>query len=97
MQNRYNRLGLDETRALLLTRQVERAIVPTRVKSLKNAAVVEVAMGPNHTACLTDGGKVITFGRNSEAQLGRGHARSVAGPDIVKARQIISSAKEGSS
>ena len=34
--------------------------------------------------CLTDSGKVITFGRNSEAQLGRGHARSVAGPDIVK-------------
>ena len=42
-------------------------------------------MGPNHTACLTDAGKVITFGRNSEAQLGRGHARSVAGPDVVKA------------
>ena len=42
-------------------------------------------MGPNHTACLTDAGKVITFGRNSEAQLGRGHARTVAGPDVVKA------------
>ena len=41
---RYNRLGLDETRALLLTRRVERALVPTRVKSLKGAAVVEVNM-----------------------------------------------------
>ena len=41
---RYNRLGLDETRALLLTRRVERALVPTRVKSLKGAAVVEVIM-----------------------------------------------------
>ena len=45
---------------------------------------MDVAMGPNHTVCLTDAGKVITFGRNSEAQLGRGHARSVAGPDFVK-------------
>ena len=50
-------------------------------------------MGPNHTACLTDAGKVITFGRNSEAQLGRGHARSVAGPDVVKASSQLSSIK----
>ena len=41
---RYNRLGLDETRALLLRRRGERALVPTRVRSLKGAAVVEVNM-----------------------------------------------------
>jgi hypothetical protein len=51
--------------------------------------VVDLAMGPNHTACLTDRGKVITFGRNSEGQLGRGHARaaSASAPQIVKNMQ----------
>ena len=38
----------------------------------------DIAMGPNHTVCLTDDGKVITMGHNNDAQLGRGHARSYA-------------------
>ena len=43
-------------------------------------------MGPNHTVLLTDQGKVITMGQNSDAQLGRGHSRSYSRswPEIVK-------------
>jgi alpha-tubulin suppressor-like RCC1 family protein len=85
LRPRYNRLGLHETKGLFMTSRVDKALVATRVRSLKHAAIVDLAMGPNHTVCLTDSGKIITFGRNSEAQLGRGHARSVAGPDYVKA------------
>lgn len=84
--NRYNRLGLHETKGLFMTSRVDKVLVPTRVKSVKHP-IVDLAMGPNHTACLTDAGKLITFGRNSEAQLGRGHARSVVGPDFVKLMQ----------
>ena len=32
-----------------------------------------MAMAPYHTVCLTEHGKVVTMGRNIEAQLGRGH------------------------
>ena len=43
-------------------------------------------MSPNHTVLLTDHGKVITMGQNSDAQLGRGHSRSYSRswPEIVK-------------
>ena len=83
---RYNRLGLDDAKVSFLSNHVEKVLVPTRVRAVKNP-IVDVAMGPNHTVCLTDMGKLISFGRNSEAQLGRGHARSVTGPDFVKAMQ----------
>ncbi len=61
-------------------------MVPTKVKSIKSK-IVDLAMGPTHTVCLTDDGKVITMGQNSEAQLGRGHSRSYQRPwpEVVKA------------
>lgn len=82
--NRYNRLGVDETRGLIMTKHVDQLLVPTKVKSIK-VPIVEIAMSVNHSVCLTDSGKVITFGRNSEAQLGRGHSRNSFQPDFVKA------------
>ena len=81
--DRYNRLGLDESKGLFMTNHIEKALVPTKVKSVK-VPIVDLAMGPNHTVCITDAGKLITFGRNSEAQLGRGHARNAMTPDFVK-------------
>ena len=48
--------------------------------------IVDVAMGPDHTVCLTEHGKAITIGRNIEAQLGKGHTHSGGGkPYLVKA------------
>eukprot|EP00094_Tigriopus_californicus_P004958 TCALIF_04774-PA protein Name:"Similar to nek8 Serine/threonine-protein kinase Nek8 (Danio rerio)" AED:0.11 eAED:0.12 QI:30/0.66/0.28/0.85/0.83/0.71/7/0/1060 len=82
--NRYNRLGVDETRGLIMTKHIDQLLVPTKVKSIK-MAIVEIAMSATHSVCLTDSGKVITFGRNSEAQLGRGHSRNSFQPDYVKA------------
>ena len=87
---RYNRLGLNDTKVSFLgSGHVEKVLVPTRVKSIKDP-VVDLAMGPNHTVCLTDTpGRIISFGRNSEAQLGLGHSKSVSGPSIVKSMQVI--------
>lgn len=56
----------------------------TRVKGICYK-VVDVSLGPTHTAVLTESGHVVTFGRNAEGQLGRGHLRSSSsGPRMVK-------------
>lgn len=56
------------------------------VKSACSIILVDVAMGPDHTVCLTEHGKVVTMGRNIEAQLGKGHNHSGGGkPCLVKA------------
>ena len=80
------RLGLDTPGLLgLTTTTVDHVLVPTKVKSIKNR-ITDIAMSPNHTVLLTDHGKVITMGQNSDAQLGRGHSRSYSRswPEIVK-------------
>jgi len=86
--NEYNRLGLDEVKTpSMFTKRVEKALAPTRIKSIKYP-IVDLDMGPNHTVCITDTGKLISMGRNSEAQLGRGHSRRQSGkPEVVKAMQ----------
>ena len=60
-------------------------MVPTQVKSIESR-ILDVAMGPYHTVCLTDNGKVITMGQNSEAQLGKGHSKTSQRPwpEVVK-------------
>ena len=64
--------------------QVKKALVPTRIQSIR-ARIVDVAMSTKHTVCLTESGKVMTMGRNEEAQLGKGNSRgSRYGPDLVK-------------
>ena len=69
-------LGLDIPGLFgLTTTTIDSVLIPTRVKSVKSR-INDIAMGPNHTVCLTDDGKVITMGHNNDAQLGRGHARS---------------------
>ena len=67
--------------------EVKQALVPTKLKSIKQK-IISVSLGPEHTACLTEAGHLVTFGRNSEGQLGRGHTRSGASgamPGLVRA------------
>lgn len=58
-------------------------LTPLRVKSLRHR-VVDLAMGPFHTVCLTEQGKVVTMGLNPDGQLGRGNTQSHPGPAVVK-------------
>ena len=46
----------------------------TAIKGLKEHRVTDVTMGPTHSAVVTSTGRVYTFGRNSEGQLGTGYA-----------------------
>ena len=54
---------------------MKQALVPTRVKSVKQK-MISVSLGSDHTSCLSEDGNITTFGRNSQGQLGRGHARA---------------------
>lgn len=62
-------------RALTLFPQtsVSYKMVPTPIRELREYRVVDMAMGPTHTAVLVSSGRVFTFGRNMEGQLGTGH------------------------
>ncbi|XP_047483303.1 serine/threonine-protein kinase Nek8-like [Penaeus chinensis] len=99
--NTRNKLGLSEGGGLfgikLKHKEVEKAVVATRVRCI-GCRVVDVAMGPSHTAVLTETGQVLTFGRNCEGQLGRGNTRSVIQPVLVKslASKIVTMVNCGS-
>ncbi|KAJ9591396.1 hypothetical protein L9F63_002002, partial [Diploptera punctata] len=87
-RNSYNKLGLADTRrsffSINFKPDVEKALTLTKVKGIGHK-VADVSLGATHTAVLTDSGHVVTFGRNSEGQLGRGHLRSSSsGPAVVK-------------
>lgn len=49
------------------------------VRDLCRFRVTAISMGLNHTAVLTEVGKVITFGKNSEGQLGGGDTKPQQG------------------
>lgn len=64
--------------------QVSHALTPTPLKDLGKHRVVDMAMGPTHSAVLVDSGRVVTFGRNTEGQLGAGNLTGSGTPLIVK-------------
>ena len=81
--NKTNKLGLDAAAGWFFSGQVEQALVPTRVRSVRQG-VSEVSMGTHHTACLTHSGQMVTFGLNTSGQLGRGHTKHTSMPGLVK-------------
>lgn len=51
---------------------------------IKRDLVEELACGDEHTAVVTDSGRLFTFGSNEWGQLGLGHANNVIKPSCVK-------------
>ncbi|CAG0891893.1 unnamed protein product [Cyprideis torosa] len=92
--NARNKLGLNPT-GIFSGSSVENALVPTRVNIHYN--VRDIFLGSDHTAVLTDRNQIVTFGRNSDGQLGRGHTRNSSSPALVKAlgQKIITMACVG--
>ncbi len=80
--NDYNKLGLNE-KIQFKTIKVEKRSIPTKLKWLRNR-VHSVSLGKSHTAFLIEGGKIITSGCNSDAQLGLGHVRPSHKPHFVR-------------
>ncbi|XP_066971420.1 serine/threonine-protein kinase Nek8-like isoform X1 [Macrobrachium rosenbergii] len=98
-RNTRNKLGLNEGGGLfsMKFKEVEKAVVATRIRSV-GCRVVDVAMGPSHTAVLTETGQVLTFGRNCEGQLGKGNTRTVNNHVLVRcmANRVVTMVQCGS-
>jgi len=68
--------------------------LPELVKSLKNEKVVKVACGSAHAMCITEDGKLFTWGNSHFSQLGHGDFFNENTPrqvtlEILKGRKII--------
>ena len=61
---------------------MKQALVPTKLKAVKQK-IISVSLGPEHAACLTEAGNILTFGSNTAAQLGRGHSKQGVMPGVV--------------
>lgn len=64
--------------------EVEGQVEFTLVKALARHRVLDVSMGPLHSAVLVEPGHVYTFGKNSEGQLGNGNTKPQSAPIAVK-------------
>ncbi|XP_014670621.1 PREDICTED: uncharacterized protein LOC106811496 [Priapulus caudatus] len=88
--NRNNKLGLNERygffaqmRQLMHKTEVEGTKIPTVVKALK-FRILDISMGLHHTAVLVEPGHVITFGNNTQAQLGHSNTKVHSHPMQVR-------------
>ncbi|KAL4144597.1 hypothetical protein PRNP1_013726 [Phytophthora ramorum] len=76
-KNDHGQLGLDSAS--------EPVLQPTRLAPpLDRAVVPQLSCGYHHTAVVTEGGAVYTFGRNDYGQLGLGHKLHMAHPTPVE-------------
>ncbi|XP_039074363.1 probable E3 ubiquitin-protein ligase HERC6 isoform X1 [Hyaena hyaena] len=57
---------------------------PRSIGALKNLGVVYISCGHEHTAVLTQNGKVFTFGDNSYGQLGHSPPAEKTGPQLME-------------
>lgn len=90
--NANNKLGLNNRQGFLMQMknllnkvQVDGKNVPTAVKVLSKHRVLDVSLGPAHSAALVEPGLVYTFGDNQYGQLACNNCKPREVPAIVKA------------
>ncbi|GFR93665.1 serine/threonine-protein kinase Nek8 [Elysia marginata] len=90
--NENNKLGLNNRQGFLMAMkniftktEVDGTNIPTPVRALARHRVVSISMGLFHTAVIVEPGHVITFGKNSEGQLGNQNTKPSSNPVEVKA------------
>lgn len=65
-ENRSNRLGLDVKRRLRRTIVIDTCWTPTEITALGKHTIRSCSIGKNHTSFLTDEGKLIIFGQDTD-------------------------------
>lgn len=81
--------GLNTNNKLALStmfQHIEKSLHFIPVRNVKQK-IIDVSMGEHHTILISELGNVITLGRNSEGQLGRGHCKPNAQPEAVQGLQ----------
>ncbi|XP_044538347.1 probable E3 ubiquitin-protein ligase HERC6 [Gracilinanus agilis] len=68
---------------------VEQIYKPYSIGELKRLQVTYISCGDEHTAVLTQDGKVFTFGSNNSGQLGHQLISGIKGPQIVDSANIV--------
>ncbi|XP_041458233.1 uncharacterized protein LOC121410305 isoform X1 [Lytechinus variegatus] len=102
--NAYNKLGLNHRQGFLASMknmftktEVEGRKVPTAVKALSKFRVLDMVVGPHHSAVVVEPGLVYMFGRNQHGQLGFGNTKPREAPAQVQtmADKVISTVSCG--
>ncbi|KAJ8035610.1 Serine/threonine-protein kinase Nek8 [Holothuria leucospilota] len=90
--NEDNKLGLNNRQGFLMAMknmfsktEVEGRRVPTIIKPLATFRVLDMVLGPHHSAVVVESGLIYTFGRNSEGQLGMNNTKPRENPSQVRA------------
>ena len=63
--------------------EVSCQLKPSSVKGISKHRVIDMSLGPTHSAVIVEGGRVVTFGRNTEGQLGCGSTNCKSTPGVV--------------
>ncbi|CAD5119050.1 DgyrCDS7699 [Dimorphilus gyrociliatus] len=81
--NLHNKLALNERQGFLMAMKnifaktdIDGTSTFVCVRSLARHCIKSISMGDTHTAVLLEGGRIITFGKNSVGQLGMGDTKS---------------------
>jgi len=85
--NYHYRLNWDDlVTPFLIVLQTEVSGVKTFcvVKALARHHVIDLHMGPNHSAVIVEPGHVYTFGHYADGQLGTGNLKQQGGPIPIK-------------
>ncbi|GFO11680.1 serine/threonine-protein kinase nek8 [Plakobranchus ocellatus] len=90
--NENNKLGLNNRQGFLMAMkniftktEVDGTNIPTPVRALARHRVLAISMGLYHTAVIVEPGHVITFGKNSDGQLGAQNTKPFSNTVEVKA------------
>lgn len=81
--NSHNKLALNERQGFLMAMKnifaktdIDGTSTFTCVRSLARHCVKSISMGETHAAVLLEGGRIITFGKNTDGQLGCGDTKA---------------------
>ena len=59
------------------------------IKAISGIEIVEVACGDTHTVAISAEGRLYSFGRNQNGQLGLGTSHDALSPSLIEALKVI--------